>query len=328
MQYIPGIDVSHWQATIDWQTVAGAGKHYAYIKATEGSSFVDPSFERNWRGAKEAGLLRGGYHFFRPLVDARKQAQHFIKTLPIEAGDLPPALDLEVNDRLRRNTFIERVEIWIKEVEDATGLKPVIYSGVSFLDSNFTNATGGPPLWARNHILWIANYRGLGATVPTMPRGWKQWTFWQHSASGRVDGIQGNVDLDWFNGSIDELFTLAGKSTDDVSPGDHGAREYKVKAGDTLRTIANKFNLPLHTLVRANPQLLKLDMTLTIPSSGDDHDDEDGDIVLPPEVYFVQPGDTLGLIASRFNTTITKLAKANNIADPDLIRVGQRLLIP
>ena len=147
MQYIPGIDVSHWQAQIDWPAVRAAGKRYAFIKATEGTSFVDDTFERNWEQAKQAGLLVGAYHFFRPLQDAQNQAEHFLNTADFGEGDLPPVLDMEVNNRLRPSTYIERVEIWMDEVERQTGKKAIIYSGVSFLNGNFTIAAGGPPFF-------------------------------------------------------------------------------------------------------------------------------------------------------------------------------------
>ncbi|MFC1878859.1 GH25 family lysozyme [Chloroflexota bacterium] len=327
MQYIPGIDVSHWQAQIDWPAVRSAGKRYAFIKATEGTSFVDLSFERNWREAKKAGLLVGAYHFFRPLQDAKKQAEHFLKTVGREDGNLPPVLDMEVNDRLRAATYIQRVEIWINEVESQTGKKPIIYSGVSFLNSNFTIAAGGPPLWAQNHILWIANYLGPQATKPVMPTGWKNWTFWQHSASGRVNGIQGNVDLNWFNGSLTELFALTDQAPDDEDTPTENTT-YLVKSGDTLRSITNKFNITMSALLEANPQMLKSGMQLNIPAGATSVEHEDDNDDIPQEIYFVQAGDSLGRIAARFGTTIDKLVEANGISNPDVIHVGQRLVIP
>jgi lysozyme len=60
---VQGIDVSRWQGKIDWASVAAAGKQFAFIKATEGGDHIDPRFLENWHGAKQAGLVRGAYHF-------------------------------------------------------------------------------------------------------------------------------------------------------------------------------------------------------------------------------------------------------------------------
>ncbi|MEW5871744.1 MAG: GH25 family lysozyme [Chloroflexota bacterium] len=327
LAYTPGIDVSHWQGRIDWTAVKAAGVQFAYIKATDGGSFLDPSFASNWSGAQAAGLLRGAYHFFRPIQDPQKQAEFFLKTAVLSGSDLPPALDLEVSDNLKSATIIQRVEIWVQAVEAQIGRPPVIYSGVSFLNDFFTTPAGGPPLWTRDHLLWIANYLGPTATQPNMPMGWNQWAFWQHSASGKVSGINGNVDLDWFNGAPEQLQALARKP--DIAVG----QVYTAQAGDSLPSIASKFNRSLAALVEANPQLVQPGAAINIPvaapvepqSPGTDTDPGSGSA---PRTYVIQPGDTLSAIAARFNTTLAALIQANSLADPNLIQIGQRLIIP
>lgn len=259
MAYLPGIDVSHWQGPIQWPAVRSAGKYFAFIKVTEGTNYTDPSFSQNWAGAKAAGILRGAYHFFRPLQDARRQAELFCTTVALEDGDLPPVLDLEVSENLKAATIIQRAELWLAEVESRTGRRPIIYSGVNFLNTSFQVAPGQPPAWVKDYHLWIANYLGPGATQPYLPQGWKRWTFWQHSASGQVSGIQGNVDLDWFNGSEQELLALTGGQTQSAQ------QRYLVKEGDSLEKIAQQFNVTLTELVRANPQLLTAGMWLNLP---------------------------------------------------------------
>ena len=93
---IEGIDVSHYQGTIDWSKVAGAGKTFAFIKASDGTVGADPTFAYNWSRARQAGLRRGAYHFFRPITDALQQAQHFLRQLGDDHGELPPVLDFEL----------------------------------------------------------------------------------------------------------------------------------------------------------------------------------------------------------------------------------------
>lgn len=261
MAYIPGIDVSHWQGAINWPAVKAAGKRYVFIKASEGTTYVDTSFTANWRGAKDAGLLRGAYHFFRPLQDAMRQADLFCRTVSLEATDLPPVLDLEVNENLTAAKVIQRTEVWCREVQNRTGRRPILYSGIYFLNTFFQVPSGGPPAWSKDLVLWIANYLGPAATQPYMPKGWSKWTFWQHSASGKVNGISGNVDLDWFNGTPAELLALTAQGS---VP---GGQLYTVQPGDTLASIATQFQVSLEKLIQANPQLLHAGMTLNIPSS-------------------------------------------------------------
>jgi lysozyme len=325
--FIPGIDVSRWQGSINWPAVQTTGKLFAFIKATEGSGLVDPFFAANWKGAKDAGLLCGAYHFFRPLQDAKKQAELFLKSVKLESGDFPPVLDLEVSENLRAATIIQRVEIWVSEIEKQTGKKVILYSGISFLNDSFTIPAGGPPLWARDHILWVANYLPPTAIQPFMPAGWDKWHFWQYSQAGQVDGINGSVDLDWYNGSLEELQALAGKSATPVSK-----QLYNVEAGDTWTGVAAQFQVSIEDLALANPQILQPGAVLNIPlsstSPGSSPSINDNHEPAGLRTYTVQPGDSLSRIAVRFNTTISAIALANAISDPNQIQVGQVLVIP
>jgi len=316
MTLTPGIDISHWQGKIDWPRVQAAGKIFAFIKATESTTFVDPEFANNWQQAKQAGLVRGAYHFFRPLADPARQADLFLRTVTLEGGDLPPVLDLEISNNLRASTIISKVEIWVKRIEEQTGKKAIIYSSPSFLNTYFQIPAGGPPLWARDHMLWIAHWTAAGVQQPTLPRGWSTWVFWQYSAHGRVDGIRAEVDLNWFNGSVEQLYALVGK--------DSQTQPYFVQEGDTLVSISEHFGIELRSLVEANPNLIRPGMLLTIPKP------PSGSRIAPAKgiaIYIVQPGDTLSAIAERFDTTVERLALDNKVTDPARIVAGQRLVI-
>ena len=147
MATVPGIDVSYWDAGIDWPKVRATGQRFVFAKATEGITYKDPTFDDNWFGAKSAGLLRGAYHFFRCNVDAKKQADYFIdyvKTVK-DNGELPPVLDLETNDGMTKDKIVPAVKIWLDRVESAFGKKPIIYSGQYFLQDYLVEAGGGPP---------------------------------------------------------------------------------------------------------------------------------------------------------------------------------------
>jgi lysozyme len=195
---LAGIDVSHWQGTVDWQRVAGDGVSFVFIKATEGGDYTDPAFAANWAGAARAGVARGAYHFYRPQTGAAAQAQHFLRTVQLRAGDLPPVLDVEVTDGQSAGAIAAGVRTWLETVERATGRRPIVYTRASFWTSQMGAGFGAYPLW-------VAHY---GAASPAVPSGWSGWTFWQHSDSGRVAGISGNVDLNWFRGGWAELQAL------------------------------------------------------------------------------------------------------------------------
>ncbi len=197
-----GIDVSHYQGDVDWAAVKAAGITFAFAKATQGTAEVDPKFAQNWAAIKAAGLTRGAYHFFDPGVDAEKQAEHFIATVQLEAGDLPPVIDIEVSEGVSAEDIDQDIQIWLTKVAEAYGVTPIIYSDLSFLRENLASGFGAYPLW-------IAEY---SSTPPTAPGAWKEWLFWQYSQSGSVSGVDGNVDRDVFKGTTaqwEQLLTPA-----------------------------------------------------------------------------------------------------------------------
>lgn len=129
--FIPGIDVSHYQAQIEWDKVAAAGIRYCFIKASEGDRFTDDFFPDNWDAAKGAGVIRGAYHFFRPKVDVGSQVENFVnKVGALTSGDLPPALDVEIPEDwtgIPPAEAVQHVTKWLQQVELWLGAKPIIY---------------------------------------------------------------------------------------------------------------------------------------------------------------------------------------------------------
>ena len=329
MATVPGIDVSYWNAGIDWPKVRAAGQRYVFAKATEGDFYSDPTFDDNWRGAKTAGLLRGAYHFFRSNVDPKKQATRFIDYVKSmnDNGELPPVLDLETNDGQTKDKVIARVKTWLDLVEAAFNKKPIIYSGQYFLQDYLSEAGGGPPAWAKDYPLWLAQYPNVyvEGLQPTLPRGWFKWTFWQYSDKGRVNGINARVDLNVFNGNLEDFYKFAGAES--VSPKSQTPQKHTVAAGDSFESIANKYGVTVRELVTANPQLLKTGEQLTVP----------GAVAIPSEdnggsttrrTYIVKAGDTLTSIAIRHGTTVAAIASLNNITNINNISIGQLLYIP
>ena len=185
-----GIDVAHHQGTIDWQRVARDGIAVAYIKATEGGDLIDPSFIANWRGADDAGIVRGAYHFFTLCRTGVDQARFFVDTVNGAGADpsaMAPAVDLELagNCGKRPTGAALRAELtaYLKLVEAAAGKSAVLYIGRDFE--------------ARYHVRrWLARYQWR-------PRFLRRpdvdgWYVWQVDGLAHVKGIKGPVDLDVF----------------------------------------------------------------------------------------------------------------------------------
>jgi len=192
-----GIDVSYYQGNIDWAKVKAAGKQFAIIRISDGTGFVDPKFETYWRGAKAAGLLVGAYQFFRPGQSVTAQADLLVDKLNsvgFGGGDLPPVIDVEVKDGVATATVASRVNAWLDRVKTRTGRLPALYTSPGFWSGMGTPS----PL----PYMWVAHW---GATCPTVPWSGARLRFWQYSSTGSVSGIGGNVDLDQYNGTLDEL---------------------------------------------------------------------------------------------------------------------------
>lgn len=198
---LSGVDVSSYQGTVSWSKVKGAGTTFAFARISDGLNSVDSKFAQNWPAMKAAGIVRGSYQYFRPGQDAGLQAQMVIDKLAaaggLQPGDLPPVLDLETADGLAASVVVTKAKAWLAKVEAATKVKPIVYTA-AFMSNVIGTSFGG-------YTLWVANYQ---TTCPTMPSGWTDWQFWQHSDSGTVAGISGGVDSDYFNGTLAQLNAL------------------------------------------------------------------------------------------------------------------------
>jgi lysozyme len=192
--FAQGIDVSKDQGTIDWQAVAQAGIVFAFVKATDGETYVDPQFSTNWDGAAAAGLLRGAYHFFRAEDSPQSQVDLFWKTVG-GTGELGLVVDVEETMGVSNATLIANLTQFLDLLQQASGRQPMLYTYPTFWNGLGTAAFGSYPLW-------VAEYE---VAAPKLPSGWSTWKFWQSSQSGTVSGVTGSVDLDVFNGTAAAL---------------------------------------------------------------------------------------------------------------------------
>jgi len=199
---IHGLDISHHQGKINWEELATNRTaifplHFIFMKATEGGDLADSTFIRNFDLARQHGFMRGAYHFFSPRTDAVKQADFFIRNVRLEKGDLPPVLDVEVLGKNDGNQLREKVKLWLNRVETHYGVKPIIYSSYKFKTKYLNDSTLNTyPYWIAHYYVDSVRYTG-------------KWNFWQHSDVGEVHGIPKKVDLNIFNGTLEELMELA-----------------------------------------------------------------------------------------------------------------------
>ena len=198
---IHGIDVSKYQQMIAWDQVRAMQVKrvklgFAFMKATEGIGNVDPQFKRNWKRSKDAGMIRGAYHFFLATKDGRMQAENFIKAVNLKTGDLPPVLDIEQTYGVTKDILRSEVREWLSIVETNYNVRPIIYTNIDFYKQNLGEEFD-------NYPLWVAHYY-----QPRQPRIKRDWVFWQHNDNGRVNGVLSAVDFDVFSGDSAEFSQL------------------------------------------------------------------------------------------------------------------------
>jgi len=200
--YLEGIDISHWQGTIDWKKVAAGGKRFAIMKATEDVDFVDSKYAINRSGAAAAGIPTTAYHFAQPdssVNDAIEEADHFVNTARLAAGDIVPALDLEVAGGLSPTALTKWVKTWLDRVNSRLEVRAMVYVSPAFWKKYLADTQSIAD--AGYTVLWIAHWGVSAPTVAASNWGGHGWTFWQYSNCGSVPGIAGCVDLDRFNGT-------------------------------------------------------------------------------------------------------------------------------
>ncbi|OEV12836.1 GH25 family lysozyme [Streptomyces nanshensis] len=211
---VQGIDVSHYQGAINWGSVKGAGIEFAWIKATEGTSYKDPQFSANYLGAHDNGVIRGAYHFARPDASSgAAQADFFAKSGGAWSADnltLPGVLDIENGPSSQCHGLSQAaMRTWISDFYDTykarTSRDVVIYTTANWWNTCTGNWTG----MSAKTPLWVAHWTNGSPTIPT---GFPSWTVWQYTDQGNIGGIN-PVDRDKFNGSRDRLLALANNTT-------------------------------------------------------------------------------------------------------------------
>ena len=199
---IHGIDISHYQADIDWgqlsnAMIKGCPVRFIIMKSTEGVGKLDEAFYENYQSAGDYGFIRGAYHFWSTKSSARDQAYYFLDKVHLNEGDLPPVLDVEHKPKDQSLEDFQRdVLTWLHIVEDKYHVKPIIYTYYKFKQSYLSAPVFDDyPYWIAHYYVDKIEYKG-------------PWKFWQHTDAGRLPGIKGYVDFNIYNGSFYDLKRL------------------------------------------------------------------------------------------------------------------------
>lgn len=193
-----GVDVSVYQKDIDWELVLSEQKiDFVIVRATAGIDNFDKKFSRNWKALKNQDVIKGAYHYYRPNENSNVQAAFYIKHVKLKKGDLHPILDIEKYSRIQSVSSLKKGLLnWLNLVEKHYGVTPIIYTYNNF----YVNTIADDKRFDK-YPVWIAwyNMQGNPNTVS------KNWYFWQFTDKGKIKGIEGNVDINVFNGEKEDM---------------------------------------------------------------------------------------------------------------------------
>ena len=300
------VDVSTFQQTIDWSQVKQDGIVGAMIRAGYGFGTVDNQYRVNVTGCENNGIPYGMYHY----SDAKKEAEFFINNAKGTSPSYPLAMDVEeASQAAMGKQALTAMILAFCDMVKAAGYQPMLYTNLN---------------WATNYIdmaridnagidVWLAQYN-------TQCDYKGAYTMWQYTSKGVVDGITANtVDMNWCY----KDYTNGATTTPAPQP-EPSYDTYTVMAGDTLSGIAEKFGTTYQELAAMNgiedPNVIHVGQIIKLK----------GDAASTPQgenTYTVQAGDTLSGIASKYGTTYQELAALNGISDPNIIHVGQVLIV-
>jgi lysozyme len=182
-----GLDISHHQndkGPINFKAMKNDGVSFVIVKATEGKAYKDPFYEKNVDDAQASGMKVGAYHFarFGSVADVQAELNHFINAIKGDGLNYPAVLDLETNDHGLSKTVLTDLAILFMEGLEQAGFFAMLYTGKSFLENNLDESRLKP------YAKWIARYNSTLGRDADM---------WQYTSTGKVNGVVGNVDVNW-----------------------------------------------------------------------------------------------------------------------------------
>lgn len=306
-----GIDISKWQSNINLSAVKA---DFVIVKATEGIGYVDKTCDKFFQKALSLGKKIGFYHFARPTKnnDPISEADFFYENCKGYFGKAIPILDWEAENKHN----VAYAKAWLDRVYQRSGVKPVIY-----MSESVVNAYDWSSVANADYGLWVAKYRDnnpdynydmANAGLRPNVKWWNFYCMWQWTSSGRLDGYDGNLDCNIFYGDGSTWDAYVGKSTSTVKPKTTEQLAEEVIAGQWGNGSDRKKRLT---------------------NAGYDYDAVQKVVnqkmaKQTAHVYYVvKSGDTLSSIALKYGTTWQKLQAMNGISNPNLIHVGQRIMV-
>ncbi len=331
---LKGIDISHHQKTIDLSKIE---TDFVICKATEGNGYTDECCDKFYQQAKKLGKKLGVYHFARPDLGNTPEAEAdwFIKETKGYHKEAILILDWEPSGGQLSN--VAWAKAWLDRVYSKTGIKPIIYMSASPMKSYDWSS-----VVKADYGLWVANYGSNNGTAQESVfnkyplKHWSFYALWQYTSKGRLDGYNGNLDMNVFNGdeSAWDKYALntSTPTNENVTPNPSPSKPvtsditYTVKKGDTLSGIASKYGTTYQKLAEINgilnPNKIYVGQVIKISGNASNLGSKTSQTT-----YIVKKGDTLSAIAKRYNTTYQKIAGDNGISNPNKIYVGQKLII-
>lgn len=322
------IDIASHQSGLDLSRINFDG---VIVKATESTNYVNPECDRHFTQAGDLGKKRGVYHYAgnsgtKTLGDPRAEAEYFLHHTQGYVGKGIFVLDFE--EQTHRKDWAGE---WVSRFREISGVNPLIYVSESPL-------LGGTwPAHVLDCGLWVAKYRDMVADfnwnmdmAGNKPSSgpWPFYAGWQWTSSGRLDGYNGNLDLNEFyvdGAGWDAYAAVNGQpvprppSAPQPAPTPPPSNTYTVKSGDTLSSIASKYSTTWQHLQAinglSNPNLIFPGQVLRVT----------GEPV--SKTYVVRSGDTLSGIAGKFGTSWQHLQAINGLSNPNLIFPGQVLRV-
>ncbi|MBP1839970.1 GH25 family lysozyme [Formosa algae] len=197
-RFLYGIDLSHYQGKIDWKTVNYINDSipiaFIIVRATMGIDGLDSEYISRWETIKSKGIIRGAYHYYRPNQHSLSQAKQFKNRVKLRPGDLPPILDIE---NLSTIQTVENLKLgikkWLDDIEFHYGVTPIIYTGDHFYRKHLNTQEFD------KYPIWIANYGNYYEPFT------KPWNIWQFTEQGQIEGVEGFIDLNVYNGTYPDL---------------------------------------------------------------------------------------------------------------------------
>ena len=315
-----GIDISSWQRNINFKKVKNAGIEVVYIKASEGNRSKDPYLEQNYKNAKANNLKIGFYHYVtaKSVSEAQRQADFFASVIKGKEVDCKLAMDYE-NFFGESKKEINKIAVaFIKRLKKVTGKDVIVYSNVNNIKNTFKDAV------ANEGKLWVAYYSNSDDLIH-VKSSWNTYIGIQYTSTGRVPGIKGNVDRDRFSKEI--LLKNDESSGNGGNTNSNKNINYIVNTGDTLSKIAKKYKTTVREIAKINNiknvNLIFPGQVLQIMVNSKEEQNSTNNRV----TYVIKKGDTLWAISKKYGVSIQNLVKWNNIKNPNLIYIGNKINI-